>query len=217
MKPVLYTISARTNDPSLPEEVVLPTYSAATERDVVRLVMESAHREGYTGTATDRMSELGWSVIPAYRENGLICSSEDLQAILDLLAIMHADGGHYAATHGIAKAAKDALRPGTPAAKWRADGMPDPHGDLYNCERADLAMGYYTDDELANTVFLHGDRNPTIEGMLAGEITSIMVLTAAKDRIRWLSRKVVELQAKLRPMPDNAETVTVRQLPEATP
>jgi hypothetical protein len=65
----------------------------------------------------------------------------------------------------------------TPAAKWRVDGQPDPHGRQYDCERAALTLGHLTDDEMANEVFLR----PTI-----------MNVTAAKERIRWLSRKLVE-------------------------
>lgn len=63
----------------------------------------------------------------------------------------------------------------TPAARWREDRKPDPHGSRYDCERAKLVYGHLTDDELANAVYL----DPSIEH-----------LTAAKDRIRWLSRQL---------------------------
>lgn len=33
----------------------------------------------------------------------------EVKAVLDLLAIMHRDGGQYAAGHGIEKAARDAI------------------------------------------------------------------------------------------------------------
>lgn len=251
MKPAFFTISAV---PGIefgrnPEPVIIPEYSAATERVVLAKVLAAAHREGYSGNdAEARMNALGWKVVPVYtaasRDKWWECpahqpeslqeaieemtwmredwvklakamgfdtftdpdkiierassaiTSDDLKAVLDLLAVMHGDGGHYAAKHGIAKAAADALRPGTPAARWRADGMPDPHGDLYNCERADLALGNYTDDELANAVFLYGDKRPTMDELKAGEILPIALLSAAKDRIRWLSRKLVEASAK---------------------
>jgi len=65
----------------------------------------------------------------------------------------------------------------TPAARWRENGEEDPHGDYYNCERAKLCKGDLTDDELANAVYL----NPDIGN-----------LTAAKERIRWLSRELVK-------------------------
>lgn len=66
---------------------------------------------------------------------------------------------------------------GTPDARWRAEGKPDPHGTRYDCERRALAGGDMTDDEVANAVFL----DPGIGN-----------LTIAKDRIRWLSRKLAE-------------------------
>ena len=79
--------------------------------------------------------------------------------------------------------------PATPAAEWRAKGEPDPHGTHYDCERAALVMGDLTDDELANAVFMHGDSKPRIEDVIAGLAhRPIAYLTAAKDRIRWLSR-----------------------------
>lgn len=53
----------------------------------------------------------------------------------------------------------------------------DPFGNRYDCERAKLAHGDLTDDQIANQVYL---------------TPSLGMLTAAKDRIRWLSRKLVE-------------------------
>ncbi len=76
----------------------------------------------------------------------------------------------------------------TPAAKWRADDEADPHGTRYNCERAALTLGTLTDDELANAVFVHDHRFTNVEAILRGEPSSIALLTAAKERIRWLSR-----------------------------
>lgn len=86
---------------------------------------------------------------------------------------------------------------GTPAARWRADGTPDPHGALYDCERAKLAMGDLTDDELANAVFLYGDARPNMADVIAGKARLPGVyLSAAKDRIRWLSRQLDRLTNK---------------------
>lgn len=65
----------------------------------------------------------------------------------------------------------------TPAARWRVQGKPDPHGVRYDCERRELAGGDMTDDEVANAVYL----DPSINN-----------LTIAKDRIRWLSRQVTK-------------------------
>ena len=63
----------------------------------------------------------------------------------------------------------------TLGARWREEGKPDPHGHRYDCDRAQLAGGDLTDDEVANAVFLN---------------SSIYNLTAAKDRMRWLSRQL---------------------------
>jgi hypothetical protein len=87
----------------------------------------------------------------------------------------------------------------TPAADWREEGKPDPHGTQYDCERHELTLGDLTDDQMANAVFMHGDTTPSINEMLAGARMPIVYLTAAKDRIRWLSRelekahKIIEL------------------------
>lgn len=65
----------------------------------------------------------------------------------------------------------------TPAHTWTED----PHDNHYDCERADLIMGYFTDDQLANMMYLY---------------PNIANLTAAKDRIRWLSRKLESASGK---------------------
>lgn len=63
----------------------------------------------------------------------------------------------------------------TPAARWRVNGEPDPHAAIYDGERSSLAGGDMTDDEVANAVYLD---------------PSVVNLTIAKERIRWLSRKL---------------------------
>jgi len=73
----------------------------------------------------------------------------------------------------------------TVAATWRANGEPDPHGNRYDCERAALPKGSLTDDELANAVFM-ADRN---------SLDLIVWQTAAKERIRWLSRALAASQS----------------------
>jgi hypothetical protein len=78
---------------------------------------------------------------------------------------------------------------GTPSSKWLAAGEQDPHGDRYSCERAALAMGGLTDDELANGAFMNYDQPLNLAGIMAGTHSSpIAWMTAVKDRIRWLSR-----------------------------
>jgi hypothetical protein len=87
----------------------------------------------------------------------------------------------------------------TPAAKWRQEGQADPHGDHYTCQRAALTLGEYTDDELANGVFLHGNEPLNINALLRktpGYHSAVVWLTAGKDRIRWLSRALEESKAR---------------------
>ncbi len=98
----------------------------------------------------------------------------------------------------------------TPSSRWAANGEPDPHGNRYDCERAALAMGNLTDDELANEVFIKGDRNLTFAEMTAGELPASAYLLAAKDRIRWLSRALVEAQPKSAAQPSPAGQGDVR-------
>lgn len=90
--------------------------------------------------------------------------------------------------------------PSTVSAKWRKEGEVDPHDTRYDCERAELILGNYTDDELANAVYLYGDEKPDYAKILAGEAQMpIVYLQAAKDRIRWLSRKLeAELAKRVR-------------------
>lgn len=74
----------------------------------------------------------------------------------------------------------------TPAARWRADGKSDPTPQDY--ERAELPLAQYTDDELANAAYLCTGRIPE------------HVSNAAKQRMRWLSRRLCEAEAKLAAM-----------------
>lgn len=66
---------------------------------------------------------------------------------------------------------------GTPFAQWRFLGQANPFEDYLNKKRTDLAMGNLTDFELANEVFLRPE---------------VSTLTAAKERIRWLSLELLE-------------------------
>jgi hypothetical protein len=63
----------------------------------------------------------------------------------------------------------------TPAANWRKNGEEDPFATYIEMQRSTLVCGNMTDDELANAVYL----SPGIAN-----------LTGAKERIRWLSRKL---------------------------
>jgi hypothetical protein len=83
----------------------------------------------------------------------------------------------------------------TPAAAWRVEGEEDPHGTRYDTERADLVLGHLTDDQLANAAFMGYDLPLNIDRVLAKDpnyYTPIALMTAVKDRLRWLSRKLEE-------------------------
>lgn len=67
------------------------------------------------------------------------------------------------------------MRLPTPSSRWKEEGIADPHGDVYDCERVDLPCGHMTDDELANALAFQ---------------PSAALLKAARDRIRWLSRQL---------------------------
>ena len=99
----------------------------------------------------------------------------------------------------IAELEKELSGTKTPAAYWRVNGEPDPHPDMVDCERAKLPLGHLTDDQLANEVFMHGDEQPTMEAMLNGTAKMpIVYLTAAKERIRWLSRQLEALREQIK-------------------
>lgn len=77
----------------------------------------------------------------------------------------------------------------TPSSHWAADREADPHFGHYDKERAQLALGRLTDDELANAAFLHYDVRPPFQDVLDGKaLMPIVYMTAVKERIRWLSR-----------------------------
>jgi len=98
----------------------------------------------------------------------------------------------------------------TPAARWAANGEPDPHGDSYDCERADLTMGNLTDDELANAAFMNYDSRPSIEDIMAGKAhMPIAYMTAVKERIRWLSRALVKATAAPAAVPEGWRLVPI--------
>jgi len=80
----------------------------------------------------------------------------------------------------------------TPAAWWRAHGKPDFHEGHYDSERSQLTMGRLTDDEVANGAFMNYDVRPSIDAIMKGRAFSpIAWMTAAKERIRWLSRRLL--------------------------
>lgn len=100
----------------------------------------------------------------------------------------------------------------TPSSHWKELGEEDPHGKIYDCERAELTMGRLTDDELANAAFMNYDIRPNIQDIIDGKAFSPIVwMTAVKDRIRWLSRSLEkELQKQ---KPKFAATVDGKEIP----
>lgn len=109
---------------------------------------------------------------------------------------------------------KDNTPASTPANHWSQTGEADPHGTRYDCERAALALGYLTDDELANGAFMNYNAPLDINRILAHDPeyhSPIQWMTAVKDRIRWLSRRLTEAQARI------AELERLQQPPGGTP
>lgn len=85
----------------------------------------------------------------------------------------------------------DGREAGTSSSQWRSQGAPDPHGERYNVERSELAMGTLTDDELANGAFMNYDVRPPLQDIIDGKANSpIAWMMAVQDRIRWLSRSL---------------------------
>lgn len=76
----------------------------------------------------------------------------------------------------------------TPGAEWMVKQEPDPFNGRYDVTRNELPMGDMTDYHFANQLYLCGDQSPSLEQLLSGEAKRPIVwLTAAKERIRWLS------------------------------
>lgn len=84
---------------------------------------------------------------------------------------------------------------GTPASRWSANGELDPHAGHYDGPRESLPMGNLTDDDLANGAFMNFDVRPPLQAIIDGKAFSpIGWMTAVKDRIRWLSRRLISAE-----------------------
>lgn len=95
-------------------------------------------------------------------------------------------------------------------ARWRTEGEEDPHERYNESERKDLSLSYMTDDELANRIFLDGNKPlPTniLDLMNPEFVSSIALLTAGKERIRWLSRKLWEAEKRIKDLEDEIENL----------
>lgn len=87
---------------------------------------------------------------------------------------------------------------GTPANRRAHTGEEDPFANYLDKERADLALGHLTDDEIANAIFMNYDVFPSIQDLASGKgMMPIVYMTGGKERIRWLSRQVTRLQQEL--------------------
>ncbi len=62
--PTLFTVFAKCDE--YEGEVPLAQYSATSEYGVLDRVMGDARNAGYTGYAKDRMTALGWRIVPVY-------------------------------------------------------------------------------------------------------------------------------------------------------
>lgn len=91
-----------------------------------------------------------------------------------------------------------------PDMNWLAEGKEDPHPTYVNQTRENLTLADYTDDELANAVYMSGDisREEDTQRMMAAHkvgaryISKIALLTAAKERIRWLTRRLAVAEGR---------------------
>lgn len=102
------------------------------------------------------------------------------------------------------KAVEPLLPTSTPSSRWKAEGKEDPHGTYYERERASIAKGHLTDDEMANAVYM----SPGIAN-----------LTCAKERIRWLSRALDRTSEALTvatasPAPSDQDAADIRAFAE---
>lgn len=89
---------------------------------------------------------------------------------------------------------------------WLAEGREDQFANYLERAREDLAMADFSDDELANYAFMNYDRAPEAEaaemmsryrnGMLHQFHSRIAIMTAVKERLRWLSRRVAVLEGR---------------------
>lgn len=70
----------------------------------------------------------------------------------------------------------------TPFAKWRENNEPDPHGDYYSQALDKVAYSNYSHELIAQALTTG-----------VSEMFFITWLTAGKERLRWLSRKLYSL------------------------
>lgn len=82
-----------------------------------------------------------------------------------------------------------------PVPGWRESNAEDPHGTRYACPQANIAGGHLTHDQVAFAVAMADRRDLGLEG----------VLNVAKDRIRWLARRLHTTEQQLSSAARDAE------------
>lgn len=90
--------------------------------------------------------------------------------------------------------------------RWLANGEPDQFADYLKRNREDMPMADFSDDELANAAFMHYGRAPEVEMAMMVKHheektlhlfhSRIGIMTAVKERLRWLSRRVAVLEGR---------------------
>lgn len=68
-------------------------------------------------------------------------------------------------------------------ANWCKDGLPDPHGEFYNGDKSAIAMGDIPSSAIARALTIRQGH----------DYSFIALLTAGKEHLRWLSRKLYAL------------------------
>lgn len=102
--------------------------------------------------------------------------------------------------------------------RWLAEGREDQFKGYLSRAREELPLADWSDDELANLCFMHGDISKEedviqmIEAHKAGKhhISKIAILTAVKERMRWLTRRLAVAEGRypgvpspgVQPMPE---------------
>ena len=100
---------------------------------------------------------------------------------------------------------------------WLTKGEEDPFPHYLERDRSDLPMADFSDDALGNYLFMNYDRTVDEDvaiimaigrGDKTEHVSRIMMATAVKERLRWLSRRVMVLEGTY---PGTTPKVTVEE------
>jgi hypothetical protein len=98
--------------------------------------------------------------------------------------------------------------------RWLVEGRDDDFAHYLNRPREDLPAADLSDDELANYAFMNYDRDMNAElAVMMGHIEGlpkIAIMTAVKERLRWLSRRLAVAEGRYPGMPSHG----VSEMPE---